>query len=31
MMSNGDYLKETGYALSKLGVGWLHVSQPKKT
>lgn len=30
MMSYGDYLKETGYALSKLGVGWLDVSAPTK-
>ncbi|MBI5387477.1 MAG: sugar isomerase [Verrucomicrobia bacterium] len=29
MLSYGDYLKETGYVLKKLGVGFLNVSAPK--
>jgi len=31
MMSYGDYLRETGYALKKTGVGWLNISGEKKT
>lgn len=31
MLSYGDYLKETGYALKKLGVEFLNVSMPKLT
>ena len=31
MVSYGDYLKETGYALKKLGVDFVNVSQPKAT
>jgi hypothetical protein len=27
MTCYGDYLKETGYALNKLGVGWLNISE----
>jgi hypothetical protein len=27
MMSYGDYLKESGYALKKVGVDWLNVSE----
>jgi len=30
MMSYGDYLRETGYALKKAGVGWHNVSETKK-
>jgi hypothetical protein len=26
MMSYGDHLKETGYALRKMGVGWLNLT-----
>jgi hypothetical protein len=29
MLSYGDYLKESGYALKKLGVEFLNVSAPK--
>jgi len=29
MMSYGDYLKETGYALRKLGVGWYNLSDDR--
>jgi hypothetical protein len=29
MLSYGDYLKECGYALKKLGVEMLNVSAPK--
>ncbi len=28
MTGYGDYLQETGYALRKLGVGWLNLSKP---
>lgn len=31
MMSYGDYLKETGYALLKVGVDWLNISAPQAT
>jgi hypothetical protein len=27
MLAYGDHLKETGYALSKLGIGWLNLSE----
>jgi L-fucose isomerase-like protein len=30
MMSYGNYMRETGYALKKAGVDWLDVSEPKK-
>ena len=30
MMSYGDYLKETGYALRKLGVGWYNLSDDRE-
>ena len=29
MMSYGNYLKETGYALRKVGVDWLNLTPPK--
>lgn len=28
MLSYGDHLKEVGYAISKLGIGWLNISEP---
>jgi hypothetical protein len=31
MMSYGDYLKETGYALKKVGVDWLNLDRPQAT
>ena len=31
MMSYGNYLKETGYALKKVGVNWLDLDRPQAT
>ena len=31
MLSYGNYLKETGYALKKVGVDWLDLDRPQAT
>ena len=31
MLCYGDYLKETGYALRKVGVDWVNISAPQAT
>jgi hypothetical protein len=31
MMSYGNYLQETGYALKKVGVDWLNLDRPQAT
>jgi len=31
MMSYGNYLKETGYAIKKVGVDWLDLDRPQAT